>query len=135
MLAKYNNKSGGLRDPSHPPGRQGEGSQAEKDGNLTTDAPKVTIKGIFHTFLAVMTWLLFVYWWHQAIPQISVEDASVAFLVIFLTVLATSVLTLLWVRHNVGIFRRKGPRQNLPAVSEPRDIEYTRRGAEHPGFH
>ena len=134
MQAKYNNKSGGLRDPSNPPGRRGEGSQAEKDGNLTTDAPKVTIKGIFHTFLAVMTWLLFVYWWNQVIPQISVEDASVAFLVIFLTLFITSVLTLLWVRHNLGIFRRKGPRKNLPFVSEERDADYLGKRLDHPGY-
>ena len=118
MQAKLNNISSGLRNFSNPPGRQRGGPQAERDGNLTTHPPKATIKGIFHTFLAVMTWLLFFYWWNQVIPQISVEDASVAFLAIFLTLLITSVLTLLWVRHNLGIFRRKGPRKGLPAVSE-----------------
>lgn len=29
------------------------------------------------------------------------------------------VVTLVWVRHNRGIYRRKGPRQGLPGVDEP----------------
>jgi hypothetical protein len=116
------------------PGRQGKGPQAERDRNLTTDTPKATIKGIFHTFLAVMTWLLFLYWWNQVIPKISVEDASVAFLVIFLTLLITSVLTLLWVRHNLGIFRRKGPRKGLPAVSEEILSDSLGRTLDLPGY-
>ncbi|MGZ8432179.1 MAG: hypothetical protein ACXWWW_09510 [Candidatus Deferrimicrobiaceae bacterium] len=81
-----------------------------------------------------MTWLLFVYWWNQVIPQISVMDASVAFLVIFLTFLITSVLTLLWVRHNLGIFRRKGPRKSLPAVSEEVHSDSLGRRLELPGY-
>ena len=109
-------------------------SEQEKDKFLSEGSPRLTIKGIFHAFLVVLTWILFAYWWNQVIPQITVEDASMAFLVIFLTVLATSVLTLLWVRHNIGIFRRKGPRKNLPAVSEHRDNDYLGRSLEHPGY-
>ncbi|HLE17048.1 MAG TPA: hypothetical protein VI728_02045, partial [Syntrophales bacterium] len=82
-------------------------TEQEMDKFLSEGRPRLTIKGIFHAFLVVLTWILFVYWWNQVIPQITVEDASMAFLVIFLTILVTSVLTLLWVRHNIGIFRRK----------------------------
>jgi hypothetical protein len=94
----------------------------------------VTIKGLFHTLLTVLTWILFAYWWNKVIPQISVEDASMAFLVIFLTFLISSVLTLLWVRYNIGIFRRKGPRKNLPSVSEEREADYLGRRLDHPGY-
>lgn len=113
---------------------QGSGPPAERDRKLTTDTPKATIKGIFHTFLAVMTWLLFVYWWNRVIPQISIDDASVAFLVIFLTFLITAVLTLLWVRHNLGIFRRKGARKGLPAVSEEIRSDSLGRTLDIPGY-
>ena len=94
----------------------------------------MTIRGIFHAFLVILTWILFVYWWNKVIPQITVEDASMAFLVIFLTFLICSVLTLLWVRYNVGIFRRKGPRKNLPPVSEERDADSLGRRLDHPGY-
>jgi hypothetical protein len=76
----------------------------------------VTIKGLFHTLLTVLTWILFAYWWNKVIPQISVE------------------VTLLWVRYNIGIFRRKGPRKNLPSVSEEREADYLGRRLDHPGY-
>jgi len=106
----------------------------EKDKFLSQDRPRVTIRGIFHASLVILTWILFVYWWNQVIPQITVADASMAFLVIFLTFLICSVLTLLWVRYNVGIFRRKGPRKNLPSVSEERESDYLGRRLDHPGY-
>ena len=94
---------------------------------------KVTFRGIFHAFLTVLTWILFVCWWIQVIPQVSLEDAVVSFLVVTFTAIATSVLTLLWVRHNIGIFRRKGPRKGLPSVSEERLADSLGRTISHPG--
>lgn len=106
----------------------------ENDKFLSQGSPRVTIRGVFHAFLVVLTWILFVYWWNQVIPQVTVEDATVAFLVIFLTFLICSVFTLLWVRYNVGIFRRKGPRKNLPFVSEERDADHLGKRLDHPGY-
>ena len=73
----------------------------DKSQFLSRGRSRLTIKGLFHTLLIVLTWILFAYWWIKVIPQISVEDASMAFLVIFLTFLICSVLTLLWVRYNI----------------------------------
>ena len=106
----------------------------DKKQYSSPSTPRMTIKGILHALLAVLTWILFISWWNQVIPQVTVEDASMAFLVIFLTFLICSVLTLLWVRHNVGIFRRKGPRKNLPSVSEEREADYLGRKLDHPGY-
>jgi len=106
----------------------------DKSQFLSRGRSRLTIKGLFHTLLIVLTWILFAYWWIKVIPQISVEDASMAFLVIFLTFLICSVLTLLWVRYNIGIFRRKGPRKNLPSVSEEREADYLGRRLDHPGY-
>lgn len=106
----------------------------DKSRNPAPAAPRVTIKGIFQGLLTILTWILFVVWWKQVIPQVTVEDASMAFLVIFLTLLICSVLTLLWVRYNVGIYFRKGPRKNLPFVSEERETDFLGRRLDHPGF-
>lgn len=106
----------------------------DKGQNSSKSTPLMTIRGTFHALLAVLTWILFVIWWNQVIPQVTAEDTSMAFLVIFLTVLICSVLTLLWVRYNVGIFRHKGPRKNLPVVSEEREADYLGRRLHHPGY-
>ncbi len=37
------------------------------------------------------------------------------------TVSATTLINLVWVGHNVRIFRRKGPRTRVPEVSQERD--------------
>lgn len=100
---------------------------------MTDHRARVSIQGIFHALIAVLAWFLFFYWWNEVIPQTNVDDAAMAFLVIFLTVLLSSVLTLLWVRYNIGIFRRKGPRKILPAVSEERDADPLGRTLDHPG--
>jgi hypothetical protein len=45
-------------------------------------------------------------WWRE----LAVPLASLAFV---------GNLTLLWVRHNLSIFQRKGPRRGLPSVERP----------------
>jgi hypothetical protein len=106
----------------------------DKKQNLSKTASGLTFKGTFHALIAVLTWVLFIAWWNQVIPQVTTEDASLAFFVIFLTILICSVLTLLWVRYNVGIFRRKGPRKTLPSVPEECEADHLGRRLDHPGY-
>lgn len=94
----------------------------------------MTLRGTFHALVSILAWILFVYWWKQVTPQISPKDAVVSALTILLTAIVISVLTLLWVRHNIAIFRRKGPRKALPSVSEERDADHLGRTISHPGY-
>lgn len=96
--------------------------------------PKVTVRGTIHAAVTLFFWCLFVYWWLRVIPQTSARDAVGAIVLIALTILATTVLTLVWVRYNVAIFRRKGPRKGLPPVSEECDADRLGRGLDHPGY-
>lgn len=79
---------------------------------------RVTIRGTFHALIVVSGWALFVYWWDRVIPEVDSGDATVAVLFSGATALATVLITLLWVRYNIGIFRRKGPRTHLVPVTE-----------------
>ncbi len=105
----------------------------DKKQNPSPTTPRVTINGILHALVTLLTWILFITWWNQVIPQVTTEDASMAFAVIFLTALICSIVTLLWIRYNVGIFRRKGPRKHLPPVSEEAEADYLGRRLDHPG--
>jgi len=78
----------------------------------------VTIRGTFHALIVFSSWVLFFYWWYRVLPQITGRDAAIALLLIGLTVLCTAIATFAWVRYNIGIFRRKGPRRNPTPVSE-----------------
>jgi len=71
-----------------------------------------------HALIVVCTWMLFFYWWYCVLPATLQSDAAWALLTIFAVSLCTVVLTLGWVRYNLGIYRRKGPRRKIPDVSE-----------------
>lgn len=85
--------------------------------------PAVALRRIFHAAVALGGWWLFFYWWWQVLSFTHPVDAALAALFIGGTLAATVLLTLLWVRHNLGIHRRKGPRTRLREVSEGREAD------------
>ena len=93
---------------------------------------RVTIRGLFHGLIALCGWILFVYWWHRVIPQITRRDASAAAIFIASTFVVTLVVTLVWVYYNIKLFRRKGPRRRLPDVPENRDVDFLGRSIDRP---
>jgi len=81
-------------------------------------AKHADLMGTRRVVYGVIAWLtLAAAWWgvlrrdtHTWIPQLLVP--VVAFVVV-------TVLTLAWVRHNLGIYQRKGPRRGLPDAEAP----------------
>ncbi|MBF8259511.1 MAG: hypothetical protein HW377_1885, partial [Actinobacteria bacterium] len=71
-----------------------------------------------HALIVVCTWVLFFYWWSCVLPTTLLSDAALAILAILVVSLCTVVLTLGWVRYNLGIYRRKGPRRKIPDAPE-----------------
>lgn len=83
------------------------------------------VRETIHLLATLFFWCLFGYWWGKVLPQTSAQDVFDALLLISLSILCTVVLTLVWVRHNIRIFRRKGPRKGLPSVSEHCSVDRT----------
>lgn len=104
----------------------------EKGSTLPIRDRRLTVRGAFHGLIALLGWVLFVYWWHLVIPQVTGGEALAALIFIGSTFLATVVVTLSWVSYNIGIFRRKGPRKALPDVSEYRDADVLGRTIDRP---
>ena len=77
-----------------------------------------TVRNAFHVLIVVSTWGLFFYWWSIVLPSTLPGDGALAILVILVVLLCTVVLTLGWVRYNLGIYRRKGPRRKIPDAPE-----------------
>lgn len=100
---------------------------------MSDSTHRVTLKGAFHGLIAISGWTLFVFWWNRVLPQIDSKDAVIALVFISGTVLITVISTIVWVRYNIGIFRRKGPRRNLTHVSENHGTDFLGRRIEPPG--
>ncbi len=94
-----------------PPTKQADGKTA------------LTVREALHVLIAAATWFLFFYWWRLVLPQVRRDEAVAAAFLIAVTSLATAVLTAAWVRYNIGIFRRKGPRLRLTPEVQPRDAD------------
>ncbi len=82
-----------------------------------------SVREVLHLLVAAATWILFFYWWGIVLPQVRRDDAVVAVLFIALTSLATAVVTGAWIRYNIGIYRRKGPRLQLTPPAAGRDTD------------
>jgi hypothetical protein len=94
---------------------------------------QATIRGFFHALIAICGWALFVYWWYCVYPQISSRNAFLTLAIIGGAALATVLTTLIWIRYNIGIFRRKGPRRNPTIVAENHDVDFLGRKIEQSG--
>lgn len=73
---------------------------------------------LLHLVGVLAGWGVFGYWWY--LVAIGDWDQTDVALIIFVTLIVSPTLTVGWVLHNLGIFRRKGPRMDQPKV----DLEY-----------
>jgi hypothetical protein len=86
-----------------------------------------------HVLLVLGGWALFFLWWGQVLRVTSLPETALAVLVILSVSLLTSLLTVGWVRYNLGIYRRKGPRRTVPDVQEHVGADALGRKLVHPG--
>lgn len=78
----------------------------------------IALRNAMHVLLVVAAWALFFKWWGQVLGDTSLPEGAVAVLVILSVSLLTALATVGWVRYNLGIYRRKGPRRTVPDVTE-----------------
>lgn len=83
------------------------------------------MRQFFHVVVALGCWvLLAAFWVALAVEGKATGPAlrDTAFEVAALTGVVFAV-TMWWVRHNVGIYNRKGPREGRPALPPPTDVD------------
>jgi hypothetical protein len=74
--------------------------------------------GARRVVFGVLAWVaLALAWW--VVLQRDPRTWLVQLAVPVVSLVVVTVLTLAWVRHNLGIYQRKGPRRGLPAVDAP----------------
>lgn len=92
------------------------------------------LRDALHVLLTLCGWALFFYWWWCVLPATSLEEAAWALLYILVVCLLTAVTTVGWVRYNLGIYRRKGPRRKIPEAPETFGTDALGRNLVHPGL-
>jgi hypothetical protein len=80
---------------------------------------------LWHLLLITLGWGLFVWSWHRV--TLNRPDIGELRVLMLAAVLVVPVLTVSWVAHNVGIYRRKGPRKAVPAVALNFDVDFNGR--------
>ncbi len=99
-------------------------SQVEAEGSPEPLQQAGPIRRTLHYLLALAGWVLFVYWWLLVLGQTGREQIVWTLLFIGISLAVIVLVTVLWVVHNVRIFRRKGPRLHLgvrPAATRASD--------------
>lgn len=81
-----------------------------------------------HAAVLVAGWALFGWSWH--LVTASAPELGELRLLIAGAALVVPALTLSWIVHNVGIYRRKGPRRAVPASDASYTHDYARRRIE-----
>lgn len=74
---------------------------------------------LLHLLVALMSWLLFVYFWYITLAyKFSGRRQFLELLGLFLFTVAIFSVAVTWVRHNIKIWLRKGPRKQVPVVNK-----------------
>ena len=76
------------------------------------------MRQLVHKAIGLAFWVLLVVLWILLVVEGKAAPQNIAYSVQYLAIVAGVVLsvTLWWIRHNTGIYRRKGPRTGRPAV-------------------
>lgn len=82
------------------------------------------MRQLWHKLIGLFFWAVLIVLWAQLIAGHKAGSANIAYSVQYLSIVAGAVLavTVWWIRHNTGIYRRKGPRTGRPDA-QPRTDE------------
>jgi hypothetical protein len=67
----------------------------------------------FHLAIALAGWVLFAYWWWLVLGRTGHDQMVWTGLFVGISLAVVVLVTVLWVVHNVVVFRRKGPRREV----------------------
>jgi hypothetical protein len=84
-------------------------------------------RDLVHLVLLTMPWALLGWLWWRVAQSTAVEQLLTAVGMVLLLVGLALPLNLVWILHNVRIFRRKGPRRGLAIADLDYRTDWTRR--------
>ena len=91
------------------------------------------VRRAFHTLVALVGWVLFLYWWWIVFRRVNPTEVRFTLWFIGLAMVAIVLSTALWAGHNLRVFRRKGPRTQLRAITPDYSHDSVGRRVDMPG--
>jgi len=73
---------------------------------------------VLRALILLPAWALFVFWWLVVFQRVTWPEARYAILFIAISTVTVLVVTVIWIEHNLRIFRRKGPRRGVWSAEE-----------------
>lgn len=86
-----------------------------------------TRRDLAHLVVLVVPWAFFGWLWWRVALTTTAQDLLTATALVLLVAAVCLPVTLLWIAHNVRIFRRKGQRTGRPTVPIDYTTDWTRR--------
>lgn len=75
------------------------------------------LRRAFHTLIALAGWIVFGYWWWLVLGRLDAQHVRWTLVFIASTLVLSVMLTAAWAFHNLRIFRRRGPRTQVPTTA------------------
>ena len=82
------------------------------------------VRQALHILLAGAGWVLFIYWWSIVLARVTPREIRFTALFIGISLVVVVAATVIWVMHNVAIFRRRGPRTKVRPVDQQVRVDH-----------
>ena len=103
-----------------------QGAQRAPRAYSVSHSPPLTGRQkVGHVLLVILGWVMFIWFWHLAAGE-PWDSAPLMFLIIG-AVIVSPLVTLFWIFHNMGIYKRKGPRKGMADVKPYYDVDWSGR--------
>ena len=88
------------------------------DGSVKVERPvgATSIRALVQLMLVVIGWFIFLWAWVSVMRFTALETVVSTIILLATLALVIEVINLLWIWHNVNIFKKKGPRKGVPQV-------------------
>ena len=92
--------------------------EAVPEDSVKVDRPggASSIRALVQLVLVVIGWFLFLWAWVSVMRYTAPETVAVTTILLAAFAVVVEAINLLWIRHNMKIYKKKGPRENVPQV-------------------
>ena len=100
-------------------------SKAPRAYSASHSPPLTWWQKIGHVLFVILGWVIFIWFWSLVSAQ--PWDSTPIMLLIVGSLIVSPLVTLYWIFHNMGIYKKKGPRKGMADVKPIYDADWSGR--------